>query len=322
MPLGALALALVLLTLPLAALGQQVPKMPRIGVLTGGGLGVERDWFLQGLRDLGYAEGKNVAIEWRSAEGKLDRLSDLVNELVRVNVDVIVASSNPAIIALRKATSTIPIVMAVVGDPVGAGFVQSLAHPGGNVTGLSNLAEGLSAKRLELLREAVPTTSRIAVLRHPSIPTHAVLFRETQGAADALGVKIMPFDIPGPDDFAGTFESMVRDRAQALIVLPDPITTARRARITELAAKHRLPAMYAFEDFVDAGGLMSYSPSRSDLWRRAAGYADRILKGAKPAELPVAQPTQFQLTINLKAARTLGVTIPPSLLHRADRVLE
>ena len=322
MPLGALTLALLLLALPLVAVGQQAPRMPRIGVLTGGTLGVERDWFLEGLRGLGYAEGKNVAIEWRSADGKLDRLPNLVNELVRLNVDVIVASSNPAIIELKKATSTIPIVMSVVGDPVGAGFVQTLARPGGNVTGLSNLAEGLSAKRLELLKEAAPNTSRIAVLRHPTIPTHAVLFRETQGAADALRMKVVPFDIPGRDEFATTFDSMVRDRAQALIVLPDPITTARRAQITELAAKHRLPAMYGFDDFVNAGGLMSYSPSRSDLWRQSANYVDRIFKGAKPAELPVAQPSTFELTINLKAARTLGLTIPPSLLLRADRVLE
>jgi putative ABC transport system substrate-binding protein len=242
--------------------------------------------------------------------------------LVRLNVAVIVASSNPAIIALRKATPTIPIVMSVVGDPVGAGFVQSLARPGGNITGLSNLAEGLSAKRLELLKEAVPNISRIAVLRNPRIPTHAVLLRETQGAADALGMRAVPFDTPDPEEFAETFDSIVRDRPQALIVFPDPITIARPMRVAELAAKHRLPAMYGFDDFVHAGGLMSYSPNRSDLWRRSAGYVDRILRGAKPAELPVAQPSKFEFTINLKAARALGLTIPPSLLLRADRVLE
>lgn len=242
--------------------------------------------------------------------------------MVRLNLDVIVGSSNPAITALKKATLTIPIVMAVVGDPVGAGFVQSLARPGSNVTGLSNLAEGLSAKRLELLKEVVPNTSRIAVLRHPTIPTHAVLFRETQDAANVLGVKLVLFDIRGPDEFAGTFDSMVRDQAQAFIVLPEPTTLVHRARVVQLAAKHRLPAMYPFDDFVEAGGLLSYSPSRSDLWRRSAGYVDRILKGAKPTDLPVAQPTTFELVINLKAARTLGLTIPPSLLLRADRVIE
>ena len=222
-----LALALILLAAPVA--GQaQTSRMPRVGVLVATTLGVEREAFRQGMRELGYAEGHNVAIEWRAADGKFDRLPELAGELVGLNVDVIVASSNPAIIALRKATSTIPIVMSVVGDPVGAGFVRSLARPGGNVTGLSQLAEGLSAKRLELLKEAVSTLTRVAVLRNPMVPTHDVLLRETHAAAGVLGVTLIPFDIRGADDFPGTFEAMVRERVQGLII-PSTISSTPAA---------------------------------------------------------------------------------------------
>jgi putative ABC transport system substrate-binding protein len=251
MRLDVVALALVLFALHNAAEAQPAATVPRIGVLMGGTRDVERSAFLQGLLELGYAEGKNIVIEWRTSGGNLDRVPDLANELVRLKVDVIVASSNPAIIALKQATSTIPIVMSSVGDPVGAGFVQSLARPGGNVTGLSNLAEGLSAKRVELLKEAVPHASLVAVLRHPAIPTHTVLLRETQSAASMLKMKLVSFDIRGPDEFDNTFDAMARSHPHALIVLPEPTTFVHRARIVSLAAKHRLPAMYLFDPFVE-----------------------------------------------------------------------
>ena len=281
-----------------------------------------REPFLQGLRELGYIEGKNIVIEARSAEGNFDRLPDLAAELVRLRVDVIVASSNPAIIALKQATQTIPIVMTVVGDPVGAGFVASLARPGGNVTGLSNIAEELSGKRLELLKEINPKITRVAVFRNPTIPTHAVLWKETQDAATALGIKLLPLDIRGPDDFESAFGAMVKERAEAFIVLPEPITLTHRQQIVDLAAKKRLPGMYPFGDFTDAGGLIYYGPSRTDLWRRGATYVDKILKGTKPADLPVERPMKFELVINLKTAKQIGLTIPPNLLARADRVIK
>ena len=300
---------------------QQPRKIPRIGVLVGGGaLHVEA--FRQGLRERGYVEGQNITIEWRNAAGNLDRLPALAAELVRLKVDVIVVSSNPAVIALKQATQTIPIVMASVGDPVGAGFVAGLAKPGGNITGLSNQHEETSGKRLELLKALNPKISHVAVLRNPSIPTHSVLWRETQVAAVVLGVKLTAVDFRGPDDFESAFETIIRERADALVVLPDPVTTARRKQIIDLAARHRLPAMYPFPQRVEDGGLIAYGPSFADLWRRSAYYVDRILKGAKPADLPVEQPTRFELVINLKTAKTLGLTIPQSVLLRADHVIQ
>ena len=314
-------LATLLLVSVHLAEAQKPAKVARIGVLSGPpDPGVEA--FRQGLRELGYVEGKNIAIEHRSAEGKLDRLPDLAAELVRLKVDMIVASSNLAIIALKQATQTIPIVMSIVGDPVGAGFIASLARPGGNITGLANIAEDLSGKRLELLKEINPKIARVAVFWNPTIPTHAVLWKETQAAAAVLGIKLLSLDIRGPDDIESAFGAMARERAEALIVLPEPISFTNRKQIVDLAAKNRLPAMYPWNEFVESGGLMVYAPNRDDLWRRSATYVDKILKGAKPADLPVEHPTKFELVINLKAAKQIGLTIPPIVLVRADKVIK
>jgi len=265
---------------------------------------------------------ENINIERRSAEGKLDRLPDLAAELVRLKVDVIVASSNLAIVALKKATQTIPIVMSIVADPVGAGFVASLARPGGNITGLTVISEQLSRKRLELLKEINAKITRVAVFRSPTTPTHTVLWEETRTAATALGMKVFPVDIRVPKDIEGAFSTMAREHAEGLIVLPEPVSLTTTTQIVDLAAKARLPAMYPWNEFTRAGGLMAYSPNRDDLWRRSAIYVDRILKGAKPAELPIEQPTKFELIINLKTAKALGLTIPQSLLLRADQIIE
>ena len=317
-----LKLFLVLLILGGTAIAdaQKVAKMFRIGVLAGGEVDVEA--FRQGLRERGYVEGRNITIEWRDAGGKLDRLPALAAELVRLKVEVIVVQSNPAVIALKQATQTIPVVMAIVGDPVGAGFVASLAKPGGNITGLSNQHEETSGKRLGLLKEVNPKISHVAVLRNSTIPTHSVLWRETQAAAVALGVKALAVDFRSHDDFEGAFGTMIREHADALIVLPDPVTNTRRKQLIDFAARQRLPAMYPFPQWVEDGGLISYGPSRADLWRRSAYYVDRILKGAKPADLPVEQPTRFELIINLKTAKALGLTVPQAVLIRADRVIQ
>ncbi|MBI1892795.1 MAG: ABC transporter substrate-binding protein [Candidatus Rokubacteria bacterium] len=314
--------ALAILVAPLSADAQPPTKVYRIGVLTSTTVSLSLEAFRRGLGDLGYIEGKNITIEFRSADGKLDRLPELAAELVRLKVDVIVGSSNPAIIALKQATREIPIVMAVVGDPVGAGFIQSLARPGGNITGLSNIAEELSGKRLQLLKEINPRISRVAVFRNPTIPTHAVLWKETEAAATALGIRLIPLDFRGPDEFESLFGVAVRERAEALIVLPEPIGLARRKQIVDLAAKNRLPGMYPFGEYADAGGLIAYGPNSADLWRRGAIFVDKILKGAKPADLPVEQPTKFELVVNLKTAKALGLKIPQSILVRADRVIE
>ncbi len=313
----------VVVTLILASFhlaeAQKPAKVPRIGVLSGPiDPGVEA--FRLGLRELGYVEGKSITIEHRSAEGKFDRLPDLAAELVRLKVDVIVASSNQAIIALKKATQTIPIVMSIAGDPVGAGFIASLARPGGNITGLSGIAEQLSGKRLELLKEINPKIDRVAVFWSPTI--HAVLWKETQAAATVLGIKLLPLDIRAPDAIESAFGTMAREHAEALVVLPEPISFTHRKQIVDLAAKNRLPAMYPWNEFVDSGGLMAYAPNRDDLWRRAATFVDKILKGTKPADLPVEQPTKFELVINLKTAKGLGLTIPQSVLIRANKIIQ
>jgi putative ABC transport system substrate-binding protein len=319
-----LLVALILGTLPAtgASHAQQPRKIYRIGVLVSTNVTYRREAFVQGLRELGYVEGKNIAIEFRSAEGKFDRLPALAAELVRLKVDVIVTSSNPAVTALKQATRDIPIVMTTVGDPVGAGFIQSLARPGGNITGMSSVAEELSGKRLELLKEINPKISRVAVFRNPTIPTHAVLWKETQAAATALGMKLIPLDFRGPEEFESLFGAMVKEHAEALIVLPEPIALAQRKQIVDLAAKNRLPGMYPFGDFVDVGGLIAYGPSGADLWRRGASYVDKILKGRTPADLPVERPTKFELVINMKTAKALGLTIPQTILVQADRVIE
>jgi putative ABC transport system substrate-binding protein len=317
-----LTLGGLVFALSISAEGQPQVKIPRIAVLTSTTVVWQIEALRQGLAELGYVEGKNLVIEVRSAEGKLDRLPELATELVRLKPDIIVSSSNPAIIALKRATQSIPIIMTSVGDPVGAGFVSSLAHPGGNITGLSNIAEQLSGKRLELLKEIHPKIARIAILRNPRIPTHTVLWNETETAAMAMGIKLIAADFRASGEFEVLFGAMVRDRADALIVLPDPIVLAGRAQLAELASTNRLPAIYPFGEFVDAGGLMAYGPSHFDLWRRGSQFVDKILKGRKPADLPIEQPKKFEFIINLKAGKQIGLTIPPNVLARADRVIK
>ncbi len=309
-----------------AAAGAQQPgKMPRIGFLMGGSpasSGPLIEAFRQGLRELGYVEGQNITLERRYAEGKVELLPDLTAELVRLRVDVIVVAAAPGIRAAKQATRTIPIVMAAVADPIEEGFVASLARPGGNITGVTALALGYSAKWLELLKEAVPRITRVAVLTNPSNTSHAGYRRELQVAGRVLGVTPQPVEARGPEEFEAAFAAMAKGRAGGFIAPPDAVTFAHRSRIVELAAKSRLPAMYGLREFVEAGGLMAYGSSLPDMFRRAASFVDKILKGAKPGDLPVEQTSRFELVINLKTAKTLGLTIPPSILIRADQVIQ
>ncbi len=317
------SLALGILSAPLAADAQRPAKVPRVGLLlTGSPPSATAGPFRHGLRDLGYVEGQNIAIEERWAEGKHERLPDLAAELVRLRVDVIVTPGTPPTLAAKDATRTIPIVMVFVADPVGQGLVAGLARPGGNITGLSSLGEGITAKQLQLLKEFVPKVSRVAVLRFPADPVHPLLVREAEGAARALGVLLQVLEAGSPNDFDRAFAAMARERAGALLVLAHPIFFAQRARIADLAAKARRPAMYALREYVEAGGLISYGTHLPALFRRAATYVDKILKGAKPADLPVEQPTRFELVVNLKTAKALGLTIPQSVLIRADQVIQ
>jgi putative tryptophan/tyrosine transport system substrate-binding protein len=317
-----------LLAAPLTAEAQQAAKVARIGLLTtnlstGPHL---RDAFRQGLRDLGYVEGRNVVIEYRDAEGKFERLPALAAELVALKVDVIfVGGGTRAALAAMQATKTIPIVFAGVPDPVAIGLVTSLARPGGNVTGLSSFATELVGKCLEQLTQAVPGVSRVAVLWQPgAAPERADKDYLTSAdvAGRALGVRLQVVEARGPADFDRAFSDMTRARAGALTVLGSAMFSIERRRLVDLAAKHRLPAVYPWREFVDAGALMSYGANIADMHRRAATYVDKILKGAKPADLPVEQPTKFELVINLKTAKALGLTIPPSLLGRADEVIQ
>ena len=326
----ALVAIISILAAPFAAGGaraQQVAKVPRIGYLTGNlasGLNL-REAFLQGLRDLGYAEGRNVVIEYRDAEGKYDRFPALAADLVALNVDVIVVTNTPAALAARQATRTIPIVLGWVLDPVSSGLVSSLARPGGNVTGLSTLARELVGKRLELLKQAVPRVTRIAVLWHPGDygeRTEGEMHNEENVAARALGVRLQVLEARGPGDFGKAFADMSRAHADAVAVQSTNLFFIERRRLVDLAAKNRLPAIYPTREFVDAGGLMSYAANTADLLRRAATYVHKILKGAKPSDLPVEQPTKFELVINMPTAKALGLTIPPSLLERADHVIQ
>ena len=316
-----------LILAPLAAEAQPAGKVPRVACLTpwsdsdpGRQRGLEA--FRQGLRDLGYVEGQNIAIESRSAEGKDDRLPAHAADLVRSKVDVIVATSGAATKAAQQATRTIPIVMSLVNDPVGSGLVASLARPGGNVTGLTIMAPDLMAKRLELLKEVVPKLSRVALLQNPDNPASAAQLREAEAAARALGVQPQTLEARNPQEIEGAFAAMIRERAGALLILSDAIFFTQRRQIAELAAKGRLPSIIGTRDYPDAGGLMAYGPNFLDLERRAATFVDRILKGAKPGDLPVEQPTKFELVINLKTAKTLGLTIPQTLLQRADQVIQ
>jgi putative tryptophan/tyrosine transport system substrate-binding protein len=311
-----------------AAEAQQAAKVARIGYLA---INLaanphRHEAFRQGLRDLGYVEGRNVVIEYRDAEGKVERLPALAAELVALKVDVIVVGgSTVAALAAKQATRTLPIVFAVAGDPVGSGLVTSLARPGGNVTGLSILAAELVGKRLELLTQAVPGVTRVAVLRLPGAlgeRTEQDMLKEAEAAARALGVRLQFVEARGPADFDRAFSDMTRARAGALTLLPNNMFVREQRRLVDLAAKNRLPAVYVGRESVDAGGLMAYGPNSADLFRRAATYVDKILKGAKPADLPVEQPTKFELVINLKTAKALGLTIPPSLLGRADQIIQ
>ena len=301
---------------------QQMAKVPRIGHLqVRCGIFPVTEAFRQGLRELGYVEGQNMAIEHRCADGQFDRLPDLVAELVRIPVDVIVTGGENAARVARQATRTIPIVIAAGGDPVELGLVASLARPGGNITGLSLLSLELGGKRLELLKEIVPTASQVAVLFNPADATNVRERREMEGAARLLGVQLHALEVRGPAEFESAFATAIREGAGALMTLRTFLLERHQTQIIHLAAKSRLPAMYEQRAYVDAGGLISYGPSVPDLFRRAATYVDKILKGAKPADLPVEQPMKFELIINLKTAGVLGITIPPRILFQADEVI-
>jgi len=315
-------LAMIFLGAASAAEAQQSKKLPRVGVISSrlGPLPTREGAFQESLRKLGYVEGQSIIIEYRYAEDRLDRLPDLVAELVHSKVDVIVAVSTPAIEAAKQATHTIPIIMAGVSDPVGTGFVASLARPGGNITGFSLQSPELSGKRLELLKEVIPKLSRIAFLVHRQDPGYPLFVKEAQDAGQSLGIQIRPLAVAGFEEIEGTFPAMVRERMGGLVVQPIFVAT-HGLRIADLAAKNRLPTMSDPIEFVDRGGLMSYGPSRSALWQRAATYVDKILKGTKPADLPVEQPTKFEFVINLKAAKQIDLTIPPNVLARADKII-
>ena len=277
--------------------------------------------FRQGLRELGYVEGKNIVIEWRSGEGKPEREGELVAEALRLKVDVIVTSGPTMTRAAKRATVTIPIVMAFDSDPVGNGFVASLARPGGNITGLSALSPELSGKQLELMKEIVPKLSRVAVLGNSNEPANPKTLKEIELAAEALGIQVQPLDVLSPKDIETAFRAATKARADALVVLASAVLSDQRAKVANVALKSRLPTVYFRQEFVEAGGLVSYGTSFTDLSRRAATYVDKILKGAKPAELPVEQPKKFEFVINLKTAKQIGLTIPPNVLARADRVI-
>jgi putative tryptophan/tyrosine transport system substrate-binding protein len=313
-----------LIAAPLAVEAQAPAKVPRIGYLTN--LSRANDWrlqsFLQGLRELGYVEGQTIAIEYRFAESRLERLPALAAELVQLKVDVIVTSGPPAPQAAKQATSTIPIVFTVAGDPVGEGLVASIARPGGNVTGMASIAAEVVGKQLELLKEVAPKVSRVAVLQNPNHPGHPLMLRQLEGAARALGVQLHVVQAGSPAQIDTAFAAMRNQQVGGVIVLRDSFFNAQRTQIATLAAKSRLPAVYGFSEHAEAGGLMTYGASVPQMYRRAATYVDKILKGAKPADLPVEQPTKFELVINLKTAKALGLTIPPSVLQRADEVIQ
>jgi putative tryptophan/tyrosine transport system substrate-binding protein len=306
------------------AAGAQTRAIPRIGYLASSGPAMTGRMVAalrQGLRDLGYIDGQTITVEVRQAEGRNERMHELAAELIGLKVDVLLAASSPGVLAAKKATATIPIVM-VASDPIGLGLVASLARPGGNITGLSYFNEAIIAKRVQLLQDLVPGLVRVAVLRNPDIAVHATFWQETEAAARKLGMALQPLDIRGPEDFEAAFAAATRGNAQALIVFDDGLTIAHRPRIAALSASSRLPAMYGLREFPDDGGLISYGPSFVDLLRRTATYIDKIIKGAKPADLPVEQPTKFELVINRKTANALGLTLPAMLLAQADDVIE
>jgi putative ABC transport system substrate-binding protein len=314
------SLLLALLGGARSAAAQPPERTVRVGLLAPASRSEDVEGFLAGMRDLGYVEGRNLILEYRAAGGKIERLDELLAELIRLKVDVIVTGGTPAALAAKRARTAIPVVIGAMGDPVESGIVDSLARPGGSITGLSLvISEGFAGKYLELLREAVPKASRVAILGRPSASGNV---QAMERAARSFDVRLQLVEVDQPGQLDRGFAEMTAQNAAALIVTPSPFNLAHRERIVNLAAKHRLPAMYGLTAFVDAGGLMAYGASLRDLFRRAATYVDKILKGAKPAELPVEQATKFELVINLKTARALGLAIPPSLRVRADRIIE
>jgi len=322
--LGLWLIAFVLVACAVLAQAQQPTKVPRIGFQTDAPISAVTariEAFRQGLRELGYIEGKNIIIEWRSAEGKIERRSEIAAELARLKVDVIVSAGPTVTRAVKEATSTIPIVMAQDPDPVGNGFVASLARPGGNITGLATLSTEISGKQLELLKEIVPKLSRVAVIGNSTNPGDSQALREVVLAAGSFEIYLRYLDVLDPKDLETTFRSAAKGRADALVLLGNPILNAHRKPIVDLAAKHRLPAIYSRPEYIESGGLMYYGTSYNDSFRRAATYVDKILKGAKPGDLPVEQATKFELIVNLKAAKQIGLTIPHGPLARADRVI-
>jgi len=320
------ALVFSLLTVPLTAGTQQPAKVPRIGVLQAGTQAGSQhifEAFREAMSEHGYAEGRNVVYERRLGEARPERMSEFAAELVRMKVDVIVTASDVGIAAVKQQTRAIPIVMAASTDPVGTGFVASLARPGGNVTGLSVMSPELGGKRLELLKQVVPGLSRVAIIWNPEVRGAVLDYKEAEAAARALRLELQSVEVSRADDFPRAFATLTEARAQALMLPPiNPLAFANRDTIVSLALKNRMPSMYGVREFADRGGLMAYGPSLADLWRRAASYVDKILKGAKPGELPVQQPTKFELVINLKTAKALGVTVPQSLIQRADYVIQ
>jgi putative ABC transport system substrate-binding protein len=310
---------------PLAARAQQSAKVPRVGFMGNSTEALEANLvrpFREGLRELGYQEDRNIVVEYRWAEGKYGRFPALIAELLAANVDVIVTAGTPAAIAVKKATTSVPLVMVAVGDPVGTGLVPSLARPGGNLTGLSSIAPDLEGKRLELLREVVPKLAHVGVFFNPANLFHTVSMRNARTAAKALGIGLLPLTVRVSQDLDGAFATILKEKPDALLVLADRVYLHERKRMMDFALQHRLPNANAHKEMVDAGGLMSYGPSYEDMHRRAADYVDKILKGAKPGDLPIQQPTKFDLKVNLKAAKALGIDVPPALVARADEVIE
>ena len=317
--------AVILLAVAGMAQAQQPARVPRIGFQLDSPasvLAARIEAFRQGLRELGYVEGKNIIIEWRSSEGKVERRSEIAAELVRLKVDVIVSGGGTITRVLKQATSTIPIVMGQDIDPVGSGFVASLAQPGGNITGLAALAPEMSGKQLEILKEIVPRLSRVAIIGNSTNPGDAQALRETVLAAGSFDIYLRYLDVQDSKDIEPVIGAAAKGRAQALLVLGNPILNLQRQQVVDLAAKHRLPATYPRPEYIEAGGLTYYGTNYNDLFRRAATYVDKILKGAKPADLPVEQPIKFELVVNLKTAKQIGLTIPPNVLARADRVIK
>lgn len=323
---ASIALVVSLIAVPIVVEAQQPNKVSRIGFLgprvAGDDPRVENLLqFRKGLRELGYVEGENIAIEWRLA-ASYELYPSLVAELVGLNVDVIVTPNTPAALAAKRATTVIPIVFTAIADPIGSGLVASLARPSGNLTGLTNLMPEVSAKRLQLLKEAFPKIARVAVLFNSQNPGNVRAAKDLQDAAPMLQLKLQPLDAQGPEDLRQAFDAMVREHADALVVLQDAFLLNHRVPIVDSASKNRLPTIFDAREFVDIGGLISYGPSRTEMFHRVAYYIDKILKGARPADLPVEQPAKFELVVNLKSAKALGFTIPPSVLHRADMVIE